>query len=231
MISLDTSDGVATLTLDDGKRNAMNFAWFDAFDGALTEVEQDEDAKVLLVAGREGTFSAGLDLKLLPTLDGEGLARLITQFARVMHRVWLFPKPVVAACTGHALGGGTILSMCCDHAVAADGDAKWGLNELQVGIPVPTWIVAIARGNVSPRDLDRLVLRGAVVGANEAVEVGFADELAPADEVFDVARSAAEARVALSNPAFTATKRFLREPLSGPALDGLEAELKALFAG
>ncbi len=231
MLDLQIQDGVATLNLDDGKRNAMNFDWFEAMNGALDQVEADPDAKVLLIVGREGAFSAGLDLKLLPTLDATGLEDLIRAFAKTMLRIFLLPMPVVGAATGHALGGGTILSMTCDHTVAVDGEFRWGLNEVAIGMPVPSWIVAIARLNVSPTELDGLILSGATIDPAKAVAVGFADEVAPAAEILDRARAAATARIPLAHPAYAATKRFLRGDAADAELARLDAELKALFAG
>lgn len=229
MLSVETTGGVATILLDDGKRNAMNPAWFAGLDAALDEVEGDDEVEAVVLAGRDGAFSAGLDLKLLPTLDADGLVDLIRTFAHTMLRVFQLPLPVVGAATGHALGGGTILSMACDHTVAADGDWRWGLNEVAIGLPLPRWIIAIARANVDDKRLGTLALRGEVIGPSDAVAVGFADRLAAGEQVVALAQQEAAERAQLATAAYAATKRYLREDAARRELDRLDADLAELF--
>lgn len=229
MITIDHQDGVATMHLDDGKANAFNPTSFAAINDALDLLEKDEEVKAIVIAGREGTFSAGLDLKVLPTLDGAGLKDLIRTFATTMLRVFALPKPVIGAATGHALGGGTILSMACDHTVAADGPYRWGLNEVAIGMVVPRWIVAICHSNVPADKLDDLILPGRVLSPEQAVEVGFADEVLPMDEVLPRAAAVAAERAQLVTASYGATKAYLRGDAIERELGRLESELTALF--
>lgn len=228
MIMRVVDDGVATLTMDDGKANAFDADFFAELGGAFDACAGDA---AVVLAGRAGMFSAGLNMKVLGGLDGPGLTALLVDFGRVMHRVWLEPRPVVAACTGHAVAGGTILAMVADHAVAARGDFKWGLIETTIGFAMPEWILAIARGNVASDRLDDLVLPGRVVGPEEAVAVGFADELADADEV--VARAQARARELAQLPlaTYAATKQRLRGHASEAAMADLEADVADAMSG
>jgi enoyl-CoA hydratase len=201
------NDGIAILTLDDGKVNAFHVGFFDALDAAFDTCA--DDAAVVLV-GRPGCFSAGLDVKLLAALDGGDLRTLLTRFGESMLRVWLEPRPVVAAATGHAIAGGTILAMASDHAVAADGDFRWGLNETAIGLALPEWIIALARANVRPDRLEGLALAGALVDPATAVEVGYASALAPPDAVRAAAVERARRLAALPRAAYAATKQRLR---------------------
>ncbi|MBA2528631.1 MAG: enoyl-CoA hydratase/isomerase family protein, partial [Euzebyales bacterium] len=165
-IERTVADGVATLTLDDGKVNAFDVAFFASLDAALDGCAGDD---AVVIAGREGMFSAGLNTRVMAGLDSDGMADLLVAFGRTMVRVWLEPRPVVAAVTGHAVAGGTLLAMACDHAVAAEGDFRWGLTETTIGFPLPGWAVAIARGNVAADRLDDLLLPGRSVTPAEAV--------------------------------------------------------------
>jgi enoyl-CoA hydratase/carnithine racemase len=220
-------DGIARLAIDDGKVNALDLDVFGQLGAALDECK--DDAAVVLT-GRPGMFSAGLNTRLLPTLDDEGLAELLEAFARTVHRLWLEPRPVVAAVTGHAIAGGTILAMACDHAVAAEGDYRWGLTETTIGFVMPNWVIALARGNVRADRLDDLILPGAMVTPERAVECGFADALAPPDQVTEVALGHARELAGLPRPVYAATKRRLRGPASEAVLDRLDHDIQEMLA-
>ena len=219
-------EGLATLTMDDGKVNALDVDVFHALDAAFDECADDA---AIVLAGREGMFSAGLNMRLVSHLDTDGLATLLGTFARTVHRIWLEPRPVVAAATGHAVAGGTILAMACDHAVAADGDFRWGLIETTIGFVMPYWVIALARANVRADRLDDLILSGATVPPEQAVESGFADTLAPVDKVVEVARGKARELAALPRDVYASTKRRLRGSASDAALADLDSDLAEML--
>lgn len=222
----DGDDGVVTLTLDDGKLNALDADVFreiaDAFEGC-------EGAAAIVLAGREGVFTAGLNTKKLPEMDEAALAELLGEFGRSLLRVWLEPRPVVAAATGHAIAAGTMLAMACDHAVAADGDHRWGLTETRIGFALPEFAIALARANVRSDRVDDLLLPGELVDPRTAVEAGFADELAPADAVLARATERARQLAELPRAAYAATKRRLRGPTADGVLARLDDDIAALL--
>src|SRR5690606_21396079 len=125
----------------------------------------------------------------------------------------------VAAVTGHAVAGGTFLAMACDHAVAADGDFRWGLIETTIGFPMPQWGIAVARANVRADRVEDLILPGRTTSPAEAVEVGFADELADASEVVALAQERARELAELDRATYAETKRRLRGPIAEALLD------------
>lgn len=220
-------DGVATLLMDDGKVNAFDVEFFANLGAALDECAQD--AAVVLV-GRPGMFSAGLNTKLMAGMDLDGLTELLVHFGQTMLRVWTEPRPVVAAVTGHAIAGGTILAMACDHAVAADGDYRWGLTETTIGFPLPQWIIAVARGNVGANHLDRLLLPGRTVTPADALDVGFADETTDPDDVVGRATTHARALAMLPRATYAETKRRLRQPAVDAVFDSIETDTRELLA-
>lgn len=221
-------DGVLTLTIDDGKRNAFDAAAFDAlveaFDAAPPE------ARAIVLAGREGVFSAGLDIKVLATRERAAIHDLLVRFGRSLVRVWTEGRPTVAAATGHAVAGGTMFAMACDHAVAADGDFAWGLTETRIDFEMPHFGLALARANVRNDRLEDLILPGAQIDAATAVEVGYADELAPADQVVARAREHAAALAELPAGAYAGTKYRLRGMAAEAVLAGLEDDVEALLS-
>ena len=226
-ISRSTNDsGVATLVMDDGKVNAFDVAFFTELDQVFDACADDA---AIVLTGRPGMFSAGLNMKTMATLDEDGMTDLLVRFGRTMLRVWLEPRPVVAAVSGHAIAGGTILAMTCDHAVAAAGDYRWGLTETTIGFPLPSWIIAIARGNVAAHHLDDLLLPGQMVGPDRAVEVGFADVVASEDQVMEIATARALELAALPRPTYAETKRRLRGGAVDAVLADVEADIRSLL--
>lgn len=223
-ITLERDGELAHVTMDDGKANAFDLDFFTQLDEAL---DQCADASAIVLRGREGMFSGGLNLKLLTSLDQQGLLDLLVRFGQTMHRVWLEPRPVVAAVTGHAVAGGTILAMTCDHAVAADGPFRWGLNETAIGMVMPEWILAIARANLRVDRYEDLIMSGALVGPSEAVEAGFADAVVPPADVVSTAERKAAELAGLPRHAYAATKRRLRGPASEATLSAMETDLRA----
>ena len=216
--------GIATLVMDDGKVNAFDIDFFTRLDAALDECADDA---AVVIAGRPGMFSAGLNTKKMAALDTDGLTELLTTFGKTLLRVWLEPRPVVAAATGHAIAGGTILAMACDHAIAADGEFGWGLTETTIGFPLPRWIIALARGNVRADRLDDLLLPGRMVRPAEAVEVGFADEVRAPDDVVDAAVAHAQALAQLPRGTYAETKRRLRGDAAEAVLAQLEEDTRS----
>src|SRR5207247_9181060 len=119
-IRYQVSDNVAQITLDDGKVNAMALAFFEGLNAALDRAERERPGAVV-IAGRAGVFSAGLDLKLLPTLPPAELARTVVAFGRILLRVFTLPSPTVAAVTGRPVCRGPVLAFACDLRFMAEG--------------------------------------------------------------------------------------------------------------
>lgn len=218
---------IVTLTIDDGKVNAFGVETFvalsEAFDAAA-------DAAAVVVAGREGMLSAGLDMKVMGSDDIAAMTDLLVAFGETMLRIWLEPRPVVVAATGHAVAGGTILCLAADHAVAADGDFKWGLVETTIGFALPHWVITLARGSVGADRLDDLLLPGAVVGPATAVAAGYADELAAPDAVIERATARAVELAALPRAAYAETKRRLRAEAAAAVSGSLREDVSDLLA-
>src|SRR6266567_7730241 len=146
-IRYQVSDNVAQITLDDGKVNAMALAFFEGLNTALDRAERERPG-VVVIAGRAGVFSAGLNLKVLPTLPPAELGRTMVAFGRTMLRVFTFPIPTVAALSGHAIAGGAMLAFACDLRYAADGAFRLHLNEVAIGLTLPTWAMIVAQSAV-----------------------------------------------------------------------------------
>ena len=135
LVTIKIEENVATLYLDDGKANALGYEVIDALLAAFDEVEAS-DAHALVLAGRQDRFSAGFDLSVMN--EGAEAARgMLTKGVDLFLRMYMFSRPVIAACTGHAIAAGSILLLCSDIRVGAKGDFKVGLPEVTIGMALP----------------------------------------------------------------------------------------------
>ena len=210
-IGYEHHESVVTITLDDGKVNAMAMPFFEELNAALDRAEAERPIAVV-IAGRPGYFSAGLNLRVLPTLSPPEFARAMTAFGETMLRVYTFPVPTVAAITGHAIAGGAFLSFACDQRFIGDGPYKLHVNEVAIALPLPTWALVIAQAGIPPRWQVEAILHARPYTPEEA----FARELVhgvvpPTESVVAVAQRAAERLTGLDLGAYATAKRRLRE--------------------
>jgi len=227
-ITYEADDGVATLTLDDGKVNAMAAPFFAAVNAALDRAEAERPHAVIL-AGRPGYFSAGLNLKLLPTLAPAEFKSTMVAFGEMMLRVFTFPIPCIAAVTGHAIAGGAFLAYACDERYQARGPYKLHVNEVAIALPLPTWALAIAMTAIPPRWHTEAILQARPYGPDDALERRLVDGVVPAGEdVVTRARQAASRLAGLDLGAYATAKSRMRERDVAWARRNLEAEALGL---
>lgn len=215
------TDGVATITIDDGKANALSHAVLAGIEQALDRAIESEAAAVVVV-GRDGKFSAGFDLSVM-TAGPQQARDLLGRGAELGLRIFEFPVPVVFAVTGHALAMGGILLCCADIRIGAEGPFRIGLPEVRIGMPVPGFAIEICRDRLSPPWFSRSLQLGLSHSPAEAREAGYLDEVvAPdgvADRAHEVARELAEA---VHRGPFRLTRTTMRGRLA--------AELRAALA-
>lgn len=163
----------------------------------------------VLLTGTGDAFSAGLHLKEVASLDAEGMRRFLDVLEGLMVELFQYPGPVVAHVNGHAIAGGCILALACDHRVAPRaGSARIGLNEGALGLVFPPRIVELVRRRVAQPHLDRVVLGAGLFGPAEALALGLVDELA--DDAGAVARARLETLAAYPAQAYARNKLLLR---------------------
>ena len=218
------ADGIAEVVLDDGKVNAMDAAFFDGLNAALDRAERDV-ARALVLTGRAGFLSPGLNVKLLPTLPPAEYGRTLVSFGHTLLRLWTAPQPTVAAVTGHAVAGGALLAFACDHRVVADAALRIHMNETAIGLPLPTWAMVICQSAIPVRWQTEALLHARSYTPAEALERGMIDEVVPPETVLERARTAAAALTALNRDAYAASKRRLRAQAVDWAKQHLEEEM------
>jgi enoyl-CoA hydratase len=217
-LAYELADGLATITLDDGKANVMSVAMLQAVNAALDRAEADQAA--VLLTGRPGMFSGGFDLAVFKRLPAEQL-QMLELGARLTERLLSFPRPVVAACTGHAIAMGAFLLLCCDLRIGVDAGARIQVNEVQIGLTLPGFAVEVCRQRLTPAALNLAALTAQPHTPVQALAGGFLDEIAAAPALAAAARERASGLAKLPAAAFAATKLRLRRT----ALDALRTAI------
>jgi enoyl-CoA hydratase len=224
LVSYELTDGVAVITADDGKVNAISVAMQTALNQALDQAEAD--GAVVVLTGRPGRFSAGFDLQILAAGGPESEA-MVTGGWALASRIVSFPTPVIAACTGHAIALGALMLCACDYRIGATGSYKITANEVAIGIPMPDAAVALMRDKLHPSAVLRAAVLAEVFTPEAAATAGWLDRLVDPEELRPAAVEHARGLAATLNlAAHRATKLAMRQSTldilsAGPATLGL----------
>ena len=206
--TVEISNDIALIRMDDGKANAIDFEMIAALNTALDTAEAG--AKSIVLAGRDGRFSGGFDLNAFASLGADGVYKLLDAGAELLLRLYGGPLPVVAACTGHAIAMGVFILNACDTRVGTSGEYKIGANEAITGMNLPIFAMELARDRLSPQHLTRAMVQGFIYGPEGAVEAGYLDMLAEADKVEAKAMAVAGQLAQLPGKAYAWNKMAIR---------------------
>ncbi len=223
-VRYERTDAIATITMDDGKVNAFSIAMLQALHEAFDRAMQD--GCVVLLRGRDGCFSAGFDVNVFAE-GRERTVEMLTLGATLTERVLSFPRPVLAACTGHAFPAGAFLLLAADCRLGVEGPFKIGLNEVSIGLTVPLFAIEIARQRLHPAYFDRTVVNATMYSPTEAMTAGFLDRVLAASELGAESLAAARALAELDATAHAATKLRARAGALGALRGAIETELSS----
>ncbi len=215
---------VLVLHLDDGKANAFTFDLIASIRAALADAEGSDDLGAVVLHGREGRFSGGFDLAVMFGDDVAKIIELVADGGEMVRHLWGSDVPVVAACTGSAVAAGASTLLGCDVRVGADVPAKIGLNEVAIKMVLPDWALTIAGERLSKRHVHRATANARLTGPHEAVDVGFLDEVVPADRLLDRAVEIATGLAETLDP--SAYRRTVAKT-RGAVLDQMAAQVSA----
>ena len=183
------------------------------------EAAPADGARALVLSGTQGLFSAGLDVPALLALDRAAMRAFWSDFFSLCAAIARSPIPVVAALTGHSPAGGAVLATFCDYRIMARGPFRIGLNEVQVGLSVPDCIQAGLRRLVGTYRAERLMVAGTMVEAEQALAIGFVDELVDVDHVVPRALVWLGELLQLPPQAMAQTRRLARADLAAVFAD------------
>lgn len=207
-VHYECDDGVATIRIDDGKRNALApevlRGIYEAFDRA------EADQAIVILTGREDVFSAGFDLNVMKRGGTKALGMLRLGYA-LPGRVLAYPYPVIAACPGHVLAMGVFLMLSADYVVGSRGDFKISANEVAIGMTMPRVAAAMLRHRLTPAAFQRAVTVAEYFDVDGALDAGFFDEVVTIDELLPRANGLAEQFKSLDDKAHRVSKRRIRK--------------------
>lgn len=233
MIDVVDHGAVRELRLARPPVNALDPVLLAALRAAITDAG-GAGCRAIVLSGAPGRFSGGLDVPALLLLDRDGMRGVWSDFFGVMRDIATSSIPIVAALTGHSPAGGTVLAIFADYRVLAEGPYLVGLNEVQVGLPVPPVLIAALTYVVGARQAARLATGGLLLDPAQALAVGLVDEVVPVTDVVPRAVSWATDLLTRPRAAMSATRALARRPLTAAfdAFDdgSLGAVLDAWFA-
>jgi enoyl-CoA hydratase len=208
--------------MDDGKVNVFSIPMLRALHDSLDRAERD--GVVVVLTGREGCFSAGFDLNVLAG-ERDPIREMLILGARLAERLLSFPRPVVVACTGHALPAGAFLLLASDARIGAEGPFRIGLNEVRIGLTVPGFAVELARYRLCPPHFDRSVVTATMCGPRKAAAAGFLDSVVAPIDLRRAALERAGELAELDPDAHVATKLRARAGVLAAVRAAIESEL------
>jgi enoyl-CoA hydratase len=221
-------DSVATVTMDDGKVNVLSLPMITGISHALDRA-LDDDASVVVLAGRPGVFSAGFDLPVLRA-GGPAATSMLRAGFDLAERVLSYPRPVVIACTGHAVAMGAFLLLSGDYRVGAAGPYKITANEVAIGLTMPRAAVEICRQRLTPAHFNRAATLAEPYQPDSAVEAGFLDRACEPEDFWDAVNRTAAELAKLDLDAHAATKLRARNSALAAVHDAIATDYAALTA-
>lgn len=210
LIAYRLEDGIATLTLNNGKVNAISPDVIAAFNTALDQAVADR--AVVIITGQPGILSGGYDLKVMTAGPKEAVS-LVTAGSTLARRLLSHPFPVVVACSGHAVAKGAFLLLSVDYRIGVDGPFSIGLNEVQIGMTMHHAGIELARDRLRKSAFHRSVINGEMFNPQSAVDAGFLDKVVPAEELQAAALEAARQLKKINMNAHKHTKLKVRKAL------------------
>ena len=212
LATLNKDGNISTITLDDGKANVFSSKMSQDINQCLDEVATEDGC--LIITGKEGMFSAGLDLKTIQSGDTDKIIEMSTAAFKLLARIFSFPRPVIAACSGHGIALGTFLLCCCDYRIGVKGDFMIGANEMRTNMVIPDPILELIKFRVAQSHKYRAILGAEMYSIDKALEAGLLDEIVSPDDLVKTVNEKAKDLATMGHPSYTMTKElFIAEPL------------------
>ena len=223
-VDIQIEEGIATITLKNGKVNAISHPVIEQLNTALDQAE--EQKAVVVLTGQPGILSGGYDLKTMQKSMDDAMA-LVTEGSKLTRRMLAFPTPIIAACGGHAVAKGAFLLLSSDYRIGVKGDFKIGLNEVAIGMVMHHAGVEMARGRMPINYFNRSVINAEMFSPEDAVKAGFLDLLAEPEQLMATAKQVASQFKKLNMRAHHGTKLKLRKELLQAMDQAIELDAKS----
>ena len=225
LISYQLEDGIATLTLNNGKVNAISPDMIAAFNAALDQAVQDR--AIVIITGQPGILSGGYDLKVM-TSSPQNAVALVTAGSTLAHRMLSHPYPIIVACPGHAIAKGAFILLSADYRIGVEGSFNIGLNEVLIGMTMHHAGIELARDRLRKSAFHRSVINGELFDPQGAVDAGFLDKVVPAEQLLPTALAVAQQMKKINMTAHKNTKLKTRKGLLDTLTTAIELDQQHL---
>lgn len=219
LITYQLEDGIATLTLSNGKVNAISPDVIAAFNAALDQAVLDR--AIVIITGQPGILSGGYDLKVM-TSSAENAINLVAAGSTLARRMLAHPFPVIVACSGHAVAKGAFILLSADYRIGVEGPFSIGLNEVLIGMTMHNVGIELARDRLRKSAFQRSVINGEMFDPAGALKAGFLDKLVAPDALLATAQAVAQQMKKINMTAHKNTKLKVRKAL----LETLDAAIE-----
>ncbi|WP_183568395.1 enoyl-CoA hydratase/isomerase family protein [Mucilaginibacter sp. SP1R1] len=212
-LQITINEGLATLTLNRGRSNPIDQEMVTELIAAIHDLENDDNVRGLLLTGKAGFFSSGIDLIAAYDYNREQSKAFWSDFMRMQTALASFKKPLVAAISGHSPAGGCVLAICCDYRVMVEGSFIIGLNEIPVGIIVPDSVFSLYAFWLGQHKAYQYLMEGRLFKVAEALEIGLVDEIAPQEDLITTAEKKLRTYMQFNPVTWSQSKLNLRREL------------------
>ena len=210
VVAINIENKVATITIQNGKVNAISHQVIDELNAALDKAQEAE--AVVVITGKPGMLSGGYDLNVMRESMSSAM-QLVEKGSTLSRRLLSFPYPVLVACPGHAVAKGAFLLLSADYRIGVEGDFKIGLNEVAIGMSMHDAGVELARGRLAPVFFNRSVILAEMVSPQDAITMGFLDKVVDESQFLPTVNFIAQAMTKLDMKAHYNTKLKARADL------------------
>jgi enoyl-CoA hydratase len=219
LITYQLEDGIATLTLSNGKVNAISPDVIAAFNAALDQAVADR--AIVIITGQPGILSGGYDLKVM-TSGPENAINLVAAGSTLARRMLAHPFPIIVACSGHAVAKGAFILLSADYRIGVEGPFSIGLNEVLIGMTMHHVGIELARDRLRKSAFQRSVINGEMFDPAGALKAGFLDKLVAPEALLATAQAVAQQMKKINMTAHKNTKLKVRKAL----LETLDAAIE-----
>ena len=210
LIHYSCNEAIATLTLNNGKVNALSPEMITAFNQCLDQAKQDR--AIVIITGQPGILSGGYDLKVM-TSGIDNAFNLVALGSTLTRRMLAHPYPIIVACPGHAIAKGAFLLLAADYRIGTEGAFNIGLNEVLIGMTMHNAGIELAKDRLTKPAFQRAVINGEMFNPQDAVSAGFLDRVVPAEQLLDTALAVATQMKKINMNAHSKTKLKVRKDL------------------
>ncbi len=211
MIKTDINGGIGVISIDRPPVNAINPELVSHLTDALDSFKSNDDINGVILQGRDGIFSAGLDITHLFPKDREYIGNFWREFSSLLVSMFSYEKPLYSSIGGHCPAGGTVMVIMTDYRIMSEGRYVIGLNEVDVGLTVPYGLSSVFQYVTGTRNAEDLLLKARLISPDEALSKGLVDELCTSDTLLDTTLERISEASNLYSPQQVKTKQILRE--------------------